>query len=429
MKKQTTEREQHGIETKQTVESEQSEKDVLEKKNNPFNDPTGGNDSVDKRKFLKRVWTFYLQQSISVITSVGVALVAIGAIFMSIAENRSNIIELNLNSEDIVKIIQSAKSEELSQIEKSLQSVEREPKASIMNKAVADAYRLQQVGRIDDAIEKWHSIANIAEGVDNDLAAGAWFAVGNLWVQKAIREEVHSVYAYDTSLLLRLSWMGKKLSAANYKNRDVIEKGISAYDEAIRLNSDYAEAYTSRGVARLFLDQRELALADCNEAIILNPNYAEAYNNRGVVRWSLDQYESALADYNKAVELKLDRAEFYYNRGVVSWSLNQYESALEDYDTAIHLKPDYAEAYNNRGNVKSKLNQYIEAIRDYDKTIMLKPDNAKAYTNRGNAKVVLRKLESARADFQRALELAEHHGEEDIKVYVEQRIQDLNGTE
>ncbi len=423
--KQSTKHEQ------QRVESEQSEEVVLDKRNNASNDTIGENDSTGKRGILKRVWVLFLQRPIDVIISVGVILAAIGTLFIGIATNRSNIIELELSSEDIVKIIQSTQSESngLSQVEKSLQKVENEPKASIINKAVAEAYRLQQVERIEDAIEKWRSIANIAEGVDNDLAAGAWFAVGGLWMQEVIEAEVHSVYAYDTSLSLRLPWSAKKLSIADYTNHYIIQRSISAYDEAIRLKRDYAEAYTSRGVARLFLDQPELALVDCNKAIILNPYFAEAYNNRGVVKWSLNQYESALDDYNTAIGLKWDQAEAHNNRGVVRWSLDQPELALDDYNEAIRLNPNYAEAYNNRGNVMSKLNQHTAAIGDYNVAIGLNPDHFKAYINRGNAKVALEDIEGAKMDFQTALQIVEHHGEEEIKVYIQKRIQELNGTE
>ncbi len=54
------------------------------------------------------------------------------------------------------------------------------PDASLTDRAIAEAYSLQEDGRIEEAIEKWRSIANVAEGIDDDLAARAWFSVGNL---------------------------------------------------------------------------------------------------------------------------------------------------------------------------------------------------------------------------------------------------------
>ena len=67
-----------------------------------------------------------------------------------------------------------------SEIEKAVRQVQQNPEASALDRALADAFTLQQEGNIEEAIEKWRSIANIAEGSDNDLAAHAWFSVGYL---------------------------------------------------------------------------------------------------------------------------------------------------------------------------------------------------------------------------------------------------------
>ena len=53
-------------------------------------------------------------------------------------------------------------------------------RSPLLDRAIARAYSLQDEGRIEEAIEKWRSIANVAEGIDNELAAHAWFSVGYL---------------------------------------------------------------------------------------------------------------------------------------------------------------------------------------------------------------------------------------------------------
>lgn len=55
-----------------------------------------------------------------------------------------------------------------------------------LERAISDAYSLQEGGRIEEAIAKWRSIANVAEGTDNELAARAWFSVSYL-----LQEERH----------------------------------------------------------------------------------------------------------------------------------------------------------------------------------------------------------------------------------------------
>ena len=95
--------------------------------------------------------------------------------------------------------------------EQAVANVRQNPKASLMDKAIARAVSLQQQGRRDEAIEKWRAVAHVAEESDNDLAARAWFSVGYL-----VQDESP-------------------------------EAGISAYDRAIRLKPDLAEAYNNRG--------------------------------------------------------------------------------------------------------------------------------------------------------------------------------------
>ena len=49
------------------------------------------------------------------------------------------------------------------------------------------------------------------------------------------------------------------------------EQAVDYYDEAIRLDPLYAEAYSSRGLAYVSLGQHERAIQDVDEAIRLNP--------------------------------------------------------------------------------------------------------------------------------------------------------------
>ena len=61
---------------------------------------------------------------------------------------------------------------------------------------------------------------------------------------------------------------------------DKLGSAIDDYDEAIRLDPQFASAYYNRGLAYQRLGQSERAIKDFNEAIRLNPQYAAAYNNR-----------------------------------------------------------------------------------------------------------------------------------------------------
>ena len=90
------------------------------------------------------------------------------------------------------------------------------------------------------------------------------------------------------------------------------------------------------------------AIYHYNEAIRLNPNYAEAYNNRGTLYGKIRQYQLAIKDFNKAINLYPNYAEAHYNKGLTYFMSGQYQSAIKYYNKAITLKSDYADAYSNR---------------------------------------------------------------------------------
>ena len=168
-------------------------------------------------------------------------------------------------------------------------NIRENPDASPIDKVIARAVSLQQQGKRDEATEKWRAVAHVAEESDNDLAARAWFSVGYL-----------------------------------IQNENP-EASLSAYDRAIRLKPDYAEAYNNRGVEKASLGRQDAALADYDEALRLKPNYAAAYNNRGATKAALGRHDAALADYDEALRLKPNYAAAYNNRGATKAALRRYD--------------------------------------------------------------------------------------------------------
>ena len=204
------------------------------------------------------------------------------------------------------------------------------------------------------------------------------------------------------------------------------EKAISAYDTAITLKPDFWEASYNVGIARSDLKQHTEAISSFNKAIELNHNFASAYYNRGIVKSKLDRHQSAIADFDKAIRLGFNAAEVYCHRASANALLGEYNAAVSDCDKVIALKPDFVEAYNIRGILRSELGQDDEALADYTEVIRLKPDDAAAYAYRGVLKAHLGRISKARSDLQKALELVEQQGDNNLKTFVENQLQQLN---
>ena len=173
----------------------------------------------------------------------------------------------------------------------------------LVDKAIDDAYMLQRGRKSEEAIEKSLSIANIAEGHQKDLSSLAWFNIGYL----------HLV-------------------------QDSAGKALPAYDKAINLRPNYADAYYNRGVAKSVLNQHKEASIDYNQSRHLKPSYANAYTGRGGSKLALGQYDAATSDLNTALRMNPKNVNAYRNRGVLKTILHKYEEAIFHYDEAIRLE-------------------------------------------------------------------------------------------
>ena len=71
----------------------------------------------------------------------------------------------NLTSKDF------SKPEKVAILNTTIEEILQNPAISLKDKAIIEAYKLQNDGHIPDAIEKWRSIANTAKGIDDDLVA------------------------------------------------------------------------------------------------------------------------------------------------------------------------------------------------------------------------------------------------------------------
>lgn len=180
--------------------------------------------------------------------------------------------------------------------------------------------------------------------------------------------------------------------------RDDPMQALRYFDDAIRAQPGFLEAYLRRAEARRRLLQYEPSLKDCNKAIQLAPADARGYNCRGYAEQLLMQYDSSLADFGEALRLNPNFGLAYGNRGT-TWNLTlQYAFAIKDFNEAIRLLPNNHVFYIRRGNAYRNLKQYARAIQDYTEAIRLSPKSMDAWRARAMAEQAMGDTAAAAAD-------------------------------
>lgn len=106
---------------------------------------------------------------------------------------------------------------------------------------------------------------------------------------------------------------------------------------------------------------------------------ADAFASRGNAKLGLSDYRGAIVDYTKAIELNVGEKSLhtYYNRGLAKMNLKDFAGALKDVDIAIRLTPDFADAYVLRGIIEVELEDFDKACLDWSKAGEL--GHSKAY--------------------------------------------------
>ncbi len=211
-------------------------------------------------------------------------------------------------------------------------------------------------------------------------------------------------------------------------NRGDYPAALEDFQQALRLNPDFTEAYICRSIIHYYQGNHQGAIADCDQVLRINPRNVDAYNNRGLNRCALKDYKGAIADFNQVLEIEPNHAKAYLNRGYSCLQLDDNWSAIQDFDKAMRIDPQAAKVYLQQlastlndeqgaikdanlqltqgllihGNLRYESGDLREAIAAYTQVLSLDPNNTEAYNRRSTARSAVGDYEGAFEDLYRA---------------------------
>ena len=164
------------------------------------------------------------------------------------------------------------------------------------------------------------------------------------------------------------------------KDQGLLDQALAAFENAIKLKADYAEAFYNRGTVLQQQAQPEQALAAYGRAIELRKDYPDATNNAGIVLQELGRAGEAIDLYRRHLERMPAHADACNNMGTALLAEGRSDEALAAFEQALQLKLDFPEAFYNLGNVWRERGHLKQAIAAYRNALRLRPDYADAFS-------------------------------------------------
>ena len=184
------------------------------------------------------------------------------------------------------------------------------------------------------------------------------------------------------------------------------QQGIELAQRALQVGEPQARVHNLIGKAQERLGALTEAAKAYDAAIALDPDFAEAHGNRAALVAQAGFPEEALISFNRALALDPTAAPDWLNRGALLQEMGRHAEALESYDKALVLSPKEPHFLLNRANALVMLGRLEEADSVYEQVIMLAPKMHLAYLQKGLAAKYRGRFDEARKLIENARKLA-----------------------
>jgi tetratricopeptide (TPR) repeat protein len=132
-------------------------------------------------------------------------------------------------------------------------------------------------------------------------------------------------------------------------NKDEVQRSVTLFEEALRIDADNAQANTGLAQALTLIYRnrwdpepaRILALADevATRAISSAPNYAQAHYVKAEVLGLANRFDAAIASYDRAITLDRNLAAAHVGRARNLVLIGRAADAMAPVEQAIRLSP------------------------------------------------------------------------------------------
>ena len=165
------------------------------------------------------------------------------------------------------------------------------------------------------------------------------------------------------------------------------------------------QSHYNLGLAYYHGGQTEKAIAAYQKAIQLEPNFAEAYGGLGVIYWRTGNLDAAIRHCQKAIKIAPENIEFHQNLTRIYWQNGRYDAAAVGYKIILELNPSDENALHHLGLILLSKQAYDDAVSYFQKVLQINPESALTHGALGVAYYKLGENGLAIQEFQEVLRL------------------------
>ncbi|MGI9235773.1 MAG: tetratricopeptide repeat protein [Woeseiaceae bacterium] len=251
------------------------------------------------------------------------------------------------------------------------------------------------------------------------LTANGFFRTQDEIAQQVVDEIQVTLSDKSQSQIRRASTQDKDalnhyLTGRDYLRRpsspENLDTAVIAFETALSIDPDYAEAYAGLceaqlGLYRLNFDAARYPVARdaCIQAAEIDDDLPEVHLAMGTLYRYAGRYDDAELQLKKALEISPNTSFILEELGRTFRSANRLTEAEEAFHSAIVAEPSSWSTYKSMGNFLFRTGRYETALPYYRQVLTLRPDETAGWTNFATTQMMLGNFDSANLAFDRVI--------------------------
>ncbi len=195
----------------------------------------------------------------------------------------------------------------------------------------------------------------------------------------------------------------------SYKRGD-LEGALSSYEEVLKVDNTFYQAYYQIGVIQSKMGDKELAVSSYEEALNVNPQFYKGYFALGLAKNGMNDTNGAISALQSAVDINPGYDKAYGAMGDIYINAKNYDKAKQVLNIAITVNPNYSKGHANLGIIYVEEKDWEAAVTSLQMAVALNEQDAMSYFRLAGAQNSTGNCEEAKIAARNSTELKNRFG-------------------